>query len=413
MRRLLIASLSLGLMSACNLGPKPNTDDVVDDTGGGEEDGISISDLQDGTIAEGETVTLVGVVVTSGWDGETKGFFIQDAGGGEYSGIYVYAPSVSDTYLEVGYELTITGQTTEFYDWTEFSVADTSAIEVTGSAALSVDAVDPATVTDWEIWESCLITIGAATAMDNINGYGEITLDSGLFLDNWFFDYQGEQGATWTEVTGQLIYNYEWKLAPRSEDDLAGYVPGEGPGKVSVGECQDGTVPEDSAVSIEGAVVTSPPVIDEGEIKGFFIQDAGGGSGIYVYAPNASSDDIQVGGVLDLTGTVVEFYDLTEIKDAQLDWGSTTDTVVATELSSAPSDWEPYEGHLVTLSNVEVTAEADYGEVETDWGLNIDDLFTDFPWSPALGSYSSVTGIVNYAFGAFTICPRDVADVKQ
>ncbi len=411
MRRLLIASLSLGLMSACNLGPKPNTDDSVDDTGGGEEDGISISDLQDGTIAEGETVTLTGVVVTSGWDSEAKGFFIQDAGGGEYSGIYVYAPSASDTYLEVGYELTITGQTTEFYDWTEFNVADTSAFEVTGSAAPSVDTVDPATVSDWEVWESCLINIGAATALDNVNGYGEIALDSGLVLDNWFFDYQGEQGATWTGVSGQLIYNFEsWKLAPRSEEDLAGYVPGEGPGKVSVGECQDGTVPEDSAVSIEGAVVTSPPVIDGDEIKGFFIQDAGGGSGIYVYAPDASSDDIQVGGVLDLTGTVVEFYDLTEIKDAQLEWSTSTDTVVATELSSAPSDWEPYEGQLVTLSNIQVTAEADYGEVETDWGLNIDDLFTD---SPSVGDYSSITAIVNYSFGEFLLCPRDAVDVIQ
>ena len=57
-----------------------------------------------------------------------------------------------------------------------------------------------------------------------------------------------------------------------------------------------------------------------------------------------------------------------------------------------------------------VTAEGEYGEVETNYGQNIDDLFTD---SPAVGSYTSVTGIVNFSYGEFKICPRNADDVIQ
>lgn len=414
MRKMLISSLALGLMSACNLGPSTTDDDPTDDTGVSNDDGVSITSIQDGTIGEGETVTLTGVIVTSTWDERGDGFFIQDAGGGEYSGVYVYAPGLSDTYLEVGYELTVTGATVEYYDWTEFTVADASALEVTGSGAVTADSVDPSTVTDWEVWESCLISVGAATATSGVNSYGEITLDNGLQMDNWFFDYAGEQGASWTNISGTVLYNFEeFKLAPRSADDLEGYVEGEGPPEATVAETQDGTIAEDESVTILGAVVTSP--IKEGKNsndewinEGFFVQDAGGGSGLYVYDPGV--EDLAPGDVVNLVGTVIEYYDLTELSDTEIEKTGETATVVATVVDSAPSDWEPLEGQLVQFNNLEVTAEDEYGEVQTSYGVNIDDLFTD---SPAVGTYTSVTGLVTYSYGEFKICPRTAGDAVQ
>ena len=63
------------------------------------------------------------------------------------------------------------------------------------------------------------------------------------------------------------------------------------------------------------------------------------------------------------------------------------------------------------LTEVELReAEDEYGEVQTSYGVNIDDLFTD---SPAVGTYTSVTGIVNYSYGEFKICPRTADDVVQ
>ena len=65
MRKMLISSLTLGLMTACNLGPSTTDDDPGDDTGNPVADGVSIAAIQDGTIGEGETVTLTGVIVTT------------------------------------------------------------------------------------------------------------------------------------------------------------------------------------------------------------------------------------------------------------------------------------------------------------------------------------------------------------
>ena len=82
---------AFSLMAAACLSPKTNTDDS--DTGAsgfppGDAGEVSIFDLQTGEVEAGSTVTLVDVVVTSGLTAEGAGFYVQDAGGGEYSGLY-------------------------------------------------------------------------------------------------------------------------------------------------------------------------------------------------------------------------------------------------------------------------------------------------------------------------------------
>ena len=117
-------------------------------------------------------------------------------------------------------------------------------------------------------------------------------------------------------------------------------VLGAGPEAVSVAECQDGTVPSDSDVRIEGAVVTSPVTADG---KGLFVQDEGGGaySGIYVYLGNDSSESYAVGEKVDIEGQVIEYYDLTELSYVDIVKTGETAAAVASPLSAAPSDWEP------------------------------------------------------------------------
>ena len=82
------------------------------------------------------------------------------------------------------------------------------------------------------------------------------------------------------------------------------------------------------------------------------------------------SDDaisVNVGDVVNVTGSITEYYDCTQVSvqnatDVEAA-GSTSPTAV--ELSSAPSDWENYEGVLVTLGDVEIGADADYGQFAT------------------------------------------------
>ena len=406
MHKTAIASLAL-VLTACNLGPGTtgDTGDTTDPTAGG----TSIADIQTGVVADGETATLKGVLVSSGPTWEDDGFFVQTPGGGENGGIFVYMPSGVPLY-QLGDELTVTGTVTEFYDWTEFTVDSETAIEVTGSGTLTVDAIDLATVGDLEVWESSLVSIGSSTISSGPDNYGDFELESGLVLDNLLYSVEADVGATFTNVTGPLFWSYDfWRIAPRDADDLEGYEEGEGPEAVTIADIQNGTAT--GSVKIENAYVTSPTYSYEDEVKGFWIADASGAwNGVYVYEPGFA-DTVEVGATIaSIEGQVDEYYDLTELKNVTVEWGGGTTTVESTVLTEAPADWEQYEGVLVTLENIQAVAAADYGEYTTTWdGLNMDDLF--FTVEPTTGVDLYVTGIVNYSYSEWKICPRTESDI--
>ena len=78
----------------------------------------------------------------------------------------------------------------------------------------------------------------------------------------------------------------------------------------------------------------------------------------------------------------------------------------ARTISSTPSDWEPWEGCLVTISDVEVTTDDDgYGGVELDNGLIMDDLLYSHGASSG-DTFSEITGLITYAYSAWRINPR-------
>jgi hypothetical protein len=413
MRRMLILSLALGGLVACNLGPTGEDPDDTNDPNNNNGGGATIADIQQGVYVDEDEVTLKGVLVTSGPTYDAEGFYIQDAGGGEWSGIYVYMPA-GLPFLTVGDELTVSGTVSEFYDWTEFSVADDSAIEITGSGSVTVDSIDPASLSDMEPWESCLVSVGAVEVTGNVDGYGEATLDNGLELDNQFFNYEAEAGATFTNVTGPIYYAYEkWRIAPRDEADLEGYEPGPEPEPTTVASLQDGTIATGSAVILENVVVTAPAYEYDGEVKGFWIADDGGSdayNGVYVYTPGLT-DTVEVGMLIEkVEATVDEYYDLTELKDVTLTWGSGTGTVAPAVVSDV-SDWEVYEGVLIQTELTVTSDENEYGEFATDAGIDLDDLLMDISgeFNDGVGYY--VTGVVTYSFSEWKLLPRTSDDI--
>jgi predicted extracellular nuclease len=126
----------------------------------------------------------------------------------------------------------------------------------------------------------------------------------------------------------------------------------QGPGDTS-------PVPGD-IVTIEGVVVGDYQGDGENQLGGFNIQeeaadqdgDAATSEGIFVFAPFAV--DVNIGDVVEVTGTVDEFGGMTEITDVTdvAVTGSAPDEVTAVEVSlpvSDPSDFEPFEGMLVTF----------------------------------------------------------------
>ena len=72
-----------------------------------------------------------------------------------------------------------------------------------------------ADVTDWELYEGCLVTLENQTAVSGVNNYGEIDLSAGIPMDNLFFNFDADYGAEFGSVTGVISYGFEqFKINP-------------------------------------------------------------------------------------------------------------------------------------------------------------------------------------------------------
>lgn len=407
-----------------------------DDSGGGGGDETTIYDIQTGAVEADATLTLKGVVVTSEITADGKGFFVEDPDGGEYSGIYVYLQGeFADLQVYRDDEVTLTGTVSEYYDWTEFTVSSVSAIEVTGELTGGVAPEELGDTSgwsadDWEPWESVLVSLPDQTVASEVDSYGEAALSAGISMDNLFFDFSTETGATYTAVVGPMEYNFsEFKIAPRDEDDLQGYTAGEGPEEKSICDIQEGADSNGVSVTLSDVVVTTPLTTNS---TGFWVQEPGGGKycGIYVYIGGLVNDNpdftVTPGDVMTLTGTVTEYptdatsdtesvTELSVYDASDIAFADTTADVVATELSpdempTTAEGWEPWEGVLITLPDLETTSdESSYGEVETSWGIQLDDAIAYYDLTSGM-TFDSVTGVVNYSYGAYELLPRSEDD---
>jgi len=125
-----------------------------------------------------------------------------------------------------------------------------------------------------------------------------------------------------------------------------------------------------------------------------------------------------------VTGTYIEYYDLSEI-DASA--GSITklgdETAPVAETLTLPlSDAEAWEGVLVKLESVSVSKEPTsetYNEWEVSDGTNafmIDDQLydaqDDFTLTTGTG-FTSIVGLMNHTFSNHKIAPRAMSDLTE
>ncbi len=161
--------------------------------------------------------------------------------------------------------------------------------------------------------------------------------------------------------------------------------------------------------------------------RAFAMADAAGPwNGIYVYLnPNPGTLPVAVGDRVSVTGTVQEYYELTEIVCAAggvsvLATGETppaASVVTTAEIATGAATAESYEGVLVEVQDVQVTATPNqYGEWFVDDGsgaVMVDDL-ADYAYDPTLGEVlDHVRGMLFYNFDDFKIEPRDDGDIQQ
>ena len=190
----------------------------------------TITEIQDGTLSEGDGASISGVIVT-GYD--SSGFTAQDPNAAEvpYSGVYVYTGS--DPGVAIGDEVTASGSVDEYYDLTELIASSWS---ITGSGSISPTTVSISDAAS-EAYEGVLITVTAEVtdaAYDcsvdgsscsdadlwELGGSAGVLAYDRLYSDSDWTSNIGSEGDDAT-VTGVMGYRYDRRrLQPRTSSDF-------------------------------------------------------------------------------------------------------------------------------------------------------------------------------------------------
>jgi len=170
-----------------------------------------------------------------------------------------------------------------------------------------------------------------------------------------------------------------------------------------------------SSVTVEGIVYAVYPS------AGYAIADAAGPwHGLYIYTGSGGAKPL-VGQRVRVTGTVAEYYSMTEIGSGSsftvLSSGNTpyaASVVPVADIATGSPTAESYEGVLVEINNVTVDnpslGSGEWSVTDGVASVRVDDL--GYAYTPSLGDYLSVVrGMLNYSFSNFKIEPRDAADV--
>jgi len=164
----------------------------------------------------------------------------------------------------------------------------------------------------------------------------------------------------------------------------------------------------DQTVATSGVVTAVAPA-------GYFLQETSAAwSGVYVY----DSENVpELGSMVSLQADVVEYYDMTELKNVSNFTVLDISPVITplTDLSAPIS--ESLEGCLITLSGVCSIASNDYGEA-TFANVSLDGqtfIVNDLIYNHEFVESESyqITGVVEYSFNEFKLCPRDASDVSM
>ena len=450
--RLFSLLLALGLLPAlgCNFGPGRTDDDDAgddddatgddDDATGGDPVVVTIADIHAGDVDDDTFVTIEDVVVTTPMlfdeDDNEGSFWIAHPDGGPASGLYVYTfYDVVDALDEAddaqpGDVITITGTYVEAFDYglPELRLTNASNVTVNGTttqpAPHVVDAADVADgFADRELWGTVVqVENATVTESPTWDNYLEWRADDVIVVDDFYYA-DVLQGYTGVTVSGVLHPNYgDASIFPRWHDDVTFTYPGcdASWGNDSVQGLRCRVVDEDTEVSVDGLVVTSPATF----YGAFFVQDldaTGEFAGIMVYDVFDNLTVPAIGDVVNVTGDVENFDGQTQFAVFSSDDFETTSTnragdIVPLALTSACDLTEAHEGMIVTIPSVTVGA-LDYNFYPVDGCANIgvSSLFwadvTGFETDTnGAGDITDLVGVVAEDLDELTINPRDTLD---
>lgn len=394
--------VALGLVPlalvACRGGGGPGDDDDNPDAPVGGS--VTIQQVQDPAMPEGTVVELDGVIVTAidGFGARTGDIYVQEPGGGEFSGIKVFgAPLDIVATLQVGDIVTISNaQKDEFALTADTSGRTTTELTPAGGGVMSIvktgtgQVPSPVTVdalaiealatdaerdVEWEKWEGVLITATKVRQLGAVMPFSggaedqqKFDATAGLVVESVLANIgTNAAGTCYQGITGIGDYFFDYLLLPRSSADLAtGGTECAAQQVTSVNAIQMGTVT--GAVELQNVIITARDDIPNS--KGIWVADAGQGAqfnGIFVFTGSNLDATFVVGATVDILGSTTEFDvgnpkvgdTVTEITGATItvDTGATVPAPLATTAGIAGdiTAGEPMEGVLVSVSTVKVT----------------------------------------------------------
>jgi predicted extracellular nuclease len=466
MRKIMTIGLVLTttLFMACRSSDKddPRTDAYVPTEGGLPPDGLvggeggsgtetTVVDIKKEIIKDGAKVILKDVVVTAvdGYGQYTGDMYIQDAAGGEYSGIKMFKNQRGDggqiSDLKPGDHIKVEGTvkhwtgsaTSQFPDGRYvIELEDNTVTLLQPGTTTKVDEVTVDKITkdpDAAKWEAALVKVkdvGVLTLPDP--QYADFKVTGGLAVDDDLYPHSPQIGDCIT-VTGISVYFYAFRLNPRSAADIETGSNCPKPKTITIKDIQDTTSAdhpaEDDVVTVKGVITAVDSTPSSSDVyKGFWIQDGTGPfSGVYVYHTWKATDTAvpKQGDEVELTATYDEYYDLSELKQAS--WKvlgqkalPAPEVVDAKVMATDAAEAEKYEGVLVqvkdfTVAKINQDSNQKNVAMEDADGFVIDyalyDFFAATP-APAVGSvYSTITGPLDFTYKKFKIYPRVAGDV--
>jgi predicted extracellular nuclease len=382
---------------------------------------------------DGQQVTVEGIV-TAVRAGDYPNFWLEEADGGLWKGIYVYDVTVEPSR---GDQVSITAEVDDYFGLTELKNVTSFQIISSGNTLPTVMDITTGVLAGGcnvgaEAYEGVLVRVSNAVVTQEVIEHGEWYVDDGsgqCQIDDYLYAHSPALGDTLETIVGVVQYGYgEYEINPRDADDVVGGAPPDTAQTiydVQYNETNQGTGDDcypspygGQSVTIEGVVTA----LLSGDYPDFWMQTADKGlwSGVFVYD---TSVEPTRGDLVTITATPDEYYGLTEMKSvsdftihssgnplpALLDI-STADLAGGCNASS-----EAYEGMLVRVLGVVVTQEVDeHGQWFIDDGsgaCEVDDYI--YHHEPALGdTFAAIIGVVHYSYGEYEILPRDGSDIQ-
>lgn len=393
------------------------------------------------------------------------GYYVAEVGLEEaapFSGILLVVDAAADTDFPLGRVLSVTADYTEFYCFSELKAKGWQEV---GDAAVPAPLLltdlsplenggDPAAA---EPYEGVLVTIAnvTITRTSASDGKGWFEVGQGIQVINDFgVGWKPVQGMRLQSLTGAIKYHFgKYRIAPRSLEDIVEEVVAEPfpeviepdvsmdgevvapKGKVfdiqasdtSVNCTNEGNNTIQKGLEVGPVVVTSPVFSASSGLDGFYVSDfpVGGSvayTGILVVVVKGAGVQVTPGDEVVLKGDYKEYYCMSQIYATSVQKTGTSPPPTPFVLNdSSPfhkgggKAAEPYEGLVITLRDLPVTATTSSdGKGWFRVGNDIE-VLNDFQvsWTPKVGQHlATLTGAVKYHWGKYRIVPRSLVDIE-